>query len=101
MRRTLRREQHEDLEHTMRKILMTISATAIAAAAIASPTKVEARCWGCGGWGWGGAGLAAGVIGGALISRSAFGYWGAGGYSGYCAAGGLWHAVTIAVGAAR
>jgi hypothetical protein len=34
----------------MRKILMTISAAAVAAAVIASPTKADAGCWGC--WGF-------------------------------------------------
>jgi hypothetical protein len=40
------------LEQTMRKILMTISTAAIAAAVAATPTKAEAGCWGCGGWGF-------------------------------------------------
>src|SRR3981081_3167960 len=51
----------EALEHTMRKIPMTIAAASIVAAAIAAPTKAEARWWG---GGWRGAGIAAGGGGG-------------------------------------
>ena len=66
----------------MRKIVTTIVATAsIAGAALATPRPAEARCLGC----WVGAGIAAGVIGGAIASSAygygypAYGY----GYSGY------------------
>src|SRR3979490_1405534 len=62
----------EALEHTMRKIPMTIAAARIVVAAIAAPTKAEARWWG----GWRGAGIAAGVIGGAVIASRAYGYGG-------------------------
>ena len=51
----------------MRKIVTAIVATAsIAAAAIATPKPAEARCLGC----WVGAGIAAGVIGGAIASSA-------------------------------
>jgi hypothetical protein len=54
----------------MRKTIMTIAAAAsIPAAAIATPKPAEARCLGC----WVGAGIATGVVGGALASR-AYGY---------------------------
>jgi hypothetical protein len=66
-------------EDTMRTTVMTIVAAAsVAGAAVFAPTQAEARCWRC----WGGAGFAAGVIGGALIARSAYGYGGYGGYGG-------------------
>jgi hypothetical protein len=58
------------LEDAMRKTITAIVATAsIAAAALAAPKPAEARCLGC----WVGAGIAAGIIGGALASR-AYGY---------------------------
>jgi hypothetical protein len=58
------------LEDTMSKTITAIVATAsIAAAALATPKPAEARCLGC----WIGAGIAAGVIGGALASQ-AYGY---------------------------
>ena len=70
----------------MRKIPMTIAAASIVVAAIAAPTKAEARWWG---GGWRGAGIAAGVIGGAVIASRAYGYGGYyGGYGGYGAYGG-------------
>ena len=54
----------------MSKTITAIVATAgIAAAALATPKPAEARCLGC----WIGAGIAAGVIGGALASQ-AYGY---------------------------
>ena len=62
----------------MRKTLMTVAAAASLAAAVTAPTNAEARCWGC----FAGAGFAAGVIGGALIANSAYGYGGYGGYYG-------------------
>jgi hypothetical protein len=69
----------------MRKIPMTIAAASIVVAAIAAPTSAEARWWG----GWRGAGIAAGVIGGAVIASRAYGYGGYyGGYGGYGAYGG-------------
>ncbi len=59
----------------MRKTLMTIAiAATIAAGTVATPTRVEARCLGC----WAGAGLAAGLIGGAIIANSYRGYGGYG-----------------------
>jgi hypothetical protein len=64
----------------MRKLLMMIAA--VATVAVTTSTQAEARYWGRGGWGWGGAGLAAGLIGGALIASSAYGYGGYGGYYG-------------------
>jgi hypothetical protein len=67
------------LEAYMRKALLAvIGAASILAAAIASPTKAEAGCRGC----WVGAGIAAGVIGGAIIANNAYGY-GYRGYGGY------------------
>jgi len=70
-------EHVEALEGLMRKMTMTIAATAcIAAASVAAPTKAEARCYGC----WAGAAVAAGVIGSAIIANSAYGY---GYYDGY------------------
>jgi hypothetical protein len=64
----------------MRTTVMTIVAAAsVAGAAVFAPTQAEARCWRC----WGGAGFVAGVIGGALIARSAYGYGGNGYYGGY------------------
>ena len=63
----------------MRKtITALVAATTIAASTIAMPKPAEARCWGC----WAGAGLAAGLIGGALIASNAYGY-GYGPYYGY------------------
>jgi hypothetical protein len=72
--------KRQRVEHTMRKILTTMSAAAIAAAVIVSPMKAEARCWGCGGWGWGVGGLAVGLVGGAILASGAYGYPGYGGY---------------------
>ena len=55
---------------------------AIAAAAIATPKPAEARCLGC----WVGAGIAAGVIGGAIASSAyGYGYPAYGSYGGYYA----------------
>lgn len=58
----------------MRKSLTALVAAAtFAAAALAIPKPAEARCWGC----WAGAGIAAGIIGGAIIASSrayAYGY---------------------------
>jgi hypothetical protein len=58
-------------ESVMRKPVMAIiAAAAIATAAISSPKPAEARCWGC----WAGVGIAAGLIGGAIIASNAYGY---------------------------
>src|SRR3982075_885050 len=85
MRRRVRREEPPALEHSMRQFSMPSGAASIVVAAIAAPTKAEARWWG----GWRGAGIAAGVIGGAVIARRAYGYGGYyGGYGGYGAYGG-------------
>jgi hypothetical protein len=66
------------LEATMRKVLTAIAAAAsVAAVTFTTPTKVEARCWGC----WIGAGIAAGVIGGAIVARNGYGYYGGYGYA--------------------
>jgi hypothetical protein len=60
-------------EVTMRRTLIAIAtALSIAAATSFTPTKAEARCWGC----WAGAGVAAGLIGGALIASSSYAYGG-------------------------
>ena len=65
------------LEVTMRKILTAIAAAAIlAAVTVTTPTKVEAGCRGC----WIGAGIAAGLIGGAIVANNAYGYGYYGGY---------------------
>src|SRR5262245_66664974 len=56
-------------------ITAIIAAGSIATAVIATPKPAEARCIGC----WGGAGIAAGIIGGAIAS-SAYGGYGYGGY---------------------
>jgi hypothetical protein len=62
----------------MRKALTAIAAAAsIAAVTVTAPTKVEARCGGC----WIGAGIAAGVIGSALVARNGYGYYGGYGYA--------------------
>jgi hypothetical protein len=67
------------LEDTMHKTLMMIAAAAsIGVATIAAPTQAEARCYRC----WGGFGFVAGMIGGAVLARSAYGYGGYGGYGG-------------------
>ena len=50
-------------------ITAIIAAGSIATAVIATPKPAEARCIGC----WVGAGIAAGIIGGAVASRS-YGY---------------------------
>ena len=58
------------VEDRMRKTIIAIAAAAsISAAAIAIPTPAEARCLGC----WVGAGIATGIVAGALASR-AYGY---------------------------
>lgn len=60
----------------MRKTIITIVAAAsVSIATLASPTKAEAGCKGC----W--AGLAAGVIGAAIIASSARAYYGGYGYA--------------------
>lgn len=59
-----------------RAITAMVTAAAIAASTIAVPKPAEARCWGC----WVGAGIAAGVIGGALLAGAPYGY---GPYYGY------------------
>src|SRR5262245_64620233 len=65
-----------------RTITAIVAAAGIAAATLATPKPAEARCIGC----WVGAGIAAGIIGGAIAS-SAYGYgpygYGYGGYGGY------------------
>src|SRR5262245_45843761 len=70
-----------------RTITAIVAAAGIAAATLATPKPAEARCIGS----WVGAGMAAGIIGGALASR-AYGYgpygygyggYGYGGYGGY------------------
>ena len=66
------------VEDGMRKTITAIvAAGSIAATAIATSKPAEARCLGC----WVGAGIAAGIVGGALASRS-YGY-GYGPYYGY------------------
>ncbi len=63
----------------MRKPTMAmIAATAIAGATVSAPKPAEARCWGC----WAGVGIAAGLIGGAIIASNAYAY-GYGPYYGY------------------
>ena len=59
-----------------RKIMAIIAAAAIAVAAMGTPKPAEARCFGC----WAGAGIVAGLIGGAIIASTAYGY---GPYYGY------------------
>ena len=56
----------------MRKWITSISAAFLIVAAVAMPKPAEARCWGC----WAGAGIAAGIIGGAIIASyaNAYGY---------------------------
>jgi hypothetical protein len=62
----------------MRKGLTAlVLAASIFAASVTTSTKAEARCGGC----WVGAGIAAGLIGGAIIARSAYGYGYYGGYA--------------------
>lgn len=62
------------------KLVTTIAAVGIVGLAAMAPSKAEARCIGC----WVGAGVAAGVIGGALLSGAAWGYPGYGyGYPAY------------------
>ena len=57
----------------MRKSITAILlATCIAAAAVATPKPAEARCVGC----WVGAGVAASLIGGALIAGATSAYYG-------------------------
>jgi hypothetical protein len=57
-----------EMEDIMRRsITAVIAAATLAAAAVATPKPAEARCWGC----WAGAGIAAGIIGGAIIASSA------------------------------
>ena len=66
----------------MRKSMTAMMmAGAIAALSVAQPKPAEARCWGC----WVGAGIAAGVIGGAIVAGWPNTYWaGFGGpYYGY------------------
>ncbi|MGZ5803094.1 MAG: hypothetical protein ACXWJT_02825, partial [Xanthobacteraceae bacterium] len=54
----------------MRKTLMAIvAAISIFIATLSTPTKVEARCYGC----WGGAAVGLGLIG-AIIAGGAYGY---------------------------
>jgi hypothetical protein len=55
-----------------RMILTTVAAASLTAAAVAMPTKAEARCYGC----WAGAAVLAGFIGSAIIANSAYGYYG-------------------------
>jgi hypothetical protein len=56
----------------MRKSITSIIAAVLIVAAVAMPKPAEARCWGC----WAGAGIAAGIIGGAIIASyaNAYGY---------------------------
>ncbi len=62
----------------MRKGLMAlVVAASVLAATVTTSTKAEARCGGC----WIGAGIAASLIGGAIIARSAYGYGYYGGYA--------------------
>jgi hypothetical protein len=66
------------LEANMRKVLTAIAAAvSIAALIVTTPTKVEARCGGC----WIGAGIAAGVIGSAIVASNSYGYYGGNGYA--------------------
>jgi hypothetical protein len=61
----------------MRKALTAITiAASIAELTVAAPTKAEAGCRGC----WIGIGIAAGLIGSAIIARNAYGYGYYGGY---------------------
>jgi hypothetical protein len=61
----------------MRKVMTAIAAAAsIATVTVTTPTKVEAGCGGC----WIGAGIAAGVIGGAIAASNGYGYYGGYGY---------------------
>jgi hypothetical protein len=67
----------------MRKCITAIvAATGIAVVTVATPKPAEARCRGC----WIGAGIAASIIGGALIAASrsyGYGYYGYPAYNGY------------------
>jgi hypothetical protein len=55
----------------MRKaITAMVTAVAIATSTMALPKPAEARCWGC----WVGAGIAAGLIGGAVIAGASNAY---------------------------
>jgi hypothetical protein len=68
----------------MRKSMTAIvTAMAIAAAVIAQPKPAEARCWGC----WVGPGVAAGLIGGAVIAGWSHAYIGGPYYPPYFAYG--------------
>jgi hypothetical protein len=67
-------------ESVMRKPIMAIvAAAAIATATFSPPKPAEARCWGC----WAGVGIAAGLIGGAIIASNAYGYGYGYGYPAY------------------
>src|SRR6476619_7640310 len=69
-------------ENSMRsRILMAIAMAAIVASTSAvTSDKAEARCYGC----WAGAGIAAALIGGAILSNRAYGYgYGPSYYGGY------------------
>ncbi|NWG23695.1 MAG: hypothetical protein HXY30_04615 [Pseudorhodoplanes sp.] len=62
----------------MRKIALAIAvAASVTVATVAHPTRAEAGCRGC----WVGAGIAAGVVGAALIAGSARAYYGGYGYA--------------------
>ena len=64
----------------MRRAFLTLlAAGAVVAATVSSPTKAEARCWGC----WAGGAFALGVVGGALWANRAYGYYGYPAYYGY------------------
>jgi hypothetical protein len=57
---------------------MTTALTAcVTIATITTPTKAQARCYGC----WAGAAVAAGLIGSAIIANRAYGYGYYGGYA--------------------
>ncbi len=53
-----------------RTITAVTAAALVAATALATPKPAEARCWGC----WAGAGVALGLIGGAVIASQAYYY---------------------------
>jgi len=61
-----------------RSMTVIVAAAAIAAAVMSQPRPAEARCWGC----WVGGGVAAGLIGGAVIAGWSHAYIG-GPYYGY------------------
>jgi hypothetical protein len=68
------------VEEKMRRAFLTLlAAGAVVAATVSSPTKAEARCWGC----WAGGAFALGVVGGALWANRAYGYYGYPAYYGY------------------